>query len=101
MRYEEPILLTSTESVDLLRELTRKGECVVVCYNAAEVWQDRVEAAAFYAEGVRECDGCEAERYMSVLMDLLGGRKVCHDGVTEMLTRTPEYRESMYRTRPI
>ena len=92
MRYEEPILLKSQESVDLLRELTRKGECVVLCYNVAEVWKDRTEAAAFYADGVRECEGCEAERYMNVLMDLLDGRRICHDGVTRMLTRAPEYR---------
>ena len=92
MRFEEPILLKSQESVDLLRELARKGECVVLCYNTAEVWQDRMAAAAFYAEGVRECDGCEAERYMNVLMDLMDGRKVCHDVMTQMLTCTPEYR---------
>ena len=90
MRYEEPILLS--ESTDLLRELARNGECVVVCYNQAEIWKDRTAAAAFYAEGVRECEGCEAERYMNVLMDLIAGYTVCHDGVTEMLTRTPEYR---------
>lgn len=85
---EEPVILTD----EVYRKLESLGECVVLCYNTAEVWKDRVEAAAFYAEGVRECEGCEAERYMSVLMDLLDGRCICHDGVTEMLVRPVEYR---------
>lgn len=79
-------------TVGMLRELAAQGECVVLCYNTAEVWQDRTMAAAFYAEGVRECDGCEAERYMNVLMDLLEGKAVCHDGVTQYLTSPTEYR---------
>ena len=85
---EEPVILTD----EVIARLKKLGECVVLCYNTAEVWEDRTEAAAFYAEGVRECEGCEAERYMNVLMDLLEGRRICHDGVTRMLTRAPEYR---------
>lgn len=85
---EEPVELTPA----VLKPLVEQGECVVVCYNQAEVWQDRTMAAAFYAQGVRECDGCEADRYMNVVMDILDGRAVCHDGVTRFLTRPTEYR---------
>lgn len=77
---------------EMLGKLASQGECVVLCYNQAEVWQDRTMAAAFYAEGVRECEGCEAERYMNVVMDLVAGKAVCHDGVTQFLTRPTEYR---------
>ena len=90
MAYEllkEPIAPT----VEMLRKLANEG-IVVLCYNTAEVWQDRIAAAAFYAEGVRECDGCEAERYMNVLMDLVDGKRICHDGVTKILTHPVEYR---------
>ena len=79
-------------TVGMLRELAAQGECVVVCYNRAEVWQSRERAFGFYMEGVRECDGCEAERYMNVVMDLAAGKAVCHDGVTKYLTRPTEYR---------
>ena len=79
-------------TVGMLRELASQGECVVVCYNQAEVWQSRNRALEFYLEGVRECDGCEAERYTSVAMDLMAGKAVCHDGVTKYLTRPTEYR---------
>lgn len=79
-------------TIEMLRELASQGECVVLCYNQAEVWQERTLAAAFYAEGVRECDGCEAERYMNVVMDLVAGKAVCHDGVTKYITGPTEYR---------
>ena len=87
-RFDEPIVPT----IGVLRKLASQGECVVLCYNQAEVWQDRTMAAAFYAEGVRECDGCEAERYMNIVMDLIAGKAVCHDGVTQLLTRPTVYR---------
>lgn len=87
-RLKEPV----TPTDGMLRELAAQGECVVICYNQAEVWQSRSLAAAFYAEGVRECDGSEAERYMNVLMDLMDGKAVCHDGVTQRLTMQTEYR---------
>ena len=93
MTYKDMLLPEAVEITDeMLLRLASQGECVVLCYNQAEVWQDRTLAAEFYAEGVRECDGCEAERYMNVLMDLLSGAVVCRDGVTECLTRKTEYR---------
>lgn len=85
---EEPVILTD----EVYERLAKLGECVVLCYNTAEVWENRVDAAAFYAEGVRECEGCEAERYMNVLLDLLDRKRICHDGVTEMLMHPIEYR---------
>ena len=85
---KEPVVPTA----GMLEELASQGECVVLCYNQAEVWQDRTSAAAFYAQGVRECGGAEADRYMSIVMDLVSGKTVCHDGVTQILARPTRYR---------
>ena len=76
----------------LENELLRQGALVVFCYNRATVWQDRSLAAEFYREAVLMCDGCEKERYMNVLMDIMDGNCICHDGVTAFLTREVEYR---------
>ena len=85
---EKPIVPT----VGMLRELSAQGECVVLCYNQAEVWGKRKDAIEFYREAVYACDGCEKERYLNVLVDLLSGFTVCDDGVTQMLTRETDYR---------
>ena len=87
-KLKEPIVPTR----GMLERLAELGECVVVCYNQATVWGDRKEAAAFYAAGVRECDGAEAQRYMNVLMDLVDGKAVCHDGATYTLTQVSKRR---------
>lgn len=75
-----------------LRRLSRKGECVVVCYNQAEVWRSRQSAIDFYMQGARECDGSEAERYMAVAVELMAGCPVCTDGVTRFITQETVYR---------
>ena len=76
----------------MLRKLAAQGECVVICYNRAEVWQSRSRALEFYMEGVCACEGCEAERYLNVVMDLAAGEAVCRDGVSDLLIRPTEYR---------
>ena len=79
-------------SKEALQNLVSQGECVVICYNQAEVWQSREMAAAFYLEAMCACEGCERERYTEVLLDLMAGKAVAHDGVTKFLTRKTEYR---------
>ena len=79
-------------SIEALRNLVSDGGCVVVCYNQAEVWKSRTEAAAFYLEGMCACEGAEKERYTDVLIDLMAGKAVAHDGVTRFLTRETIYR---------
>ena len=85
---DEPIEYTNA----YVNPLTRQGAVVTVCYNQATVWKSRKAAAAFYREGVMACDGCERERYMNVLLDILDGNAVCDDGVTSLITREVEYR---------
>lgn len=75
-----------------IEELLSQGECVVICYNQAEVWQSRERASEFYLEAMCACEGCERERYMDVLLDLMAGRRLCHDGVTQFITRETSYR---------
>ena len=50
----------------------------ITCYNKTET-MIREEAIEFYREGVMCCDGCEKERYMNILLQLLDGEKVCSD----------------------
>lgn len=79
-------------TIGVLKPLVGQGECVTVCYNQATVWQSRSLAIDFYHEASVACDGCERERYVNVLMDLIGGKAVCYDGVTKYLTMAAEYR---------
>ena len=78
--------------MDEIEQLASLGECVTVCYNQATVWQSRELAAEFYLEAMLACEGCERDRYTDVLLDLMAGKSVCHDGVTAMLTWEAEYR---------
>lgn len=79
-------------SIEALKNLVSQGECVVVCYNQAEVWQSRSMAASFYLEAMCACEGPERERYTEVLLDLMAGKAVCHDGVTRVLAWETAYR---------
>lgn len=89
----EHLLETAIDvSMDNLLPLVDQGECVTVCYNQATVWQDRSMAAQFYLEAMCACEGCERERYTDVLLGIMAGNAVCHDGVTTMLTWETEYR---------
>ena len=56
---------------------------MIVCYNGIEFWESRERALAFYKEGARYCEGCEAERYMNVVMDLIEGYDICTDGESD------------------
>ena len=79
-------------SMDDMRKLATEGECVVICYNQAEVWSRREDAQAFYLEAMCACEGAERDRYTDVLLDLMAGMDVCHDRVTKFLTWETEYR---------
>ena len=79
-------------SIEALRNLVSEGGCIVVCYNQAEVWKSRTEAAAFYLEAMCACEGAERERYTDVLLDLMAGKAVAHDRVTRFLTQETVYR---------
>lgn len=90
----ETKLLENAIDLDMeeMESLVRLGECVTVCYNQATVWQSRGMAAEFYLEAMTMCEGAERDRYTEVLLDIMAGMPVCHDGVTRMITWETEYR---------
>lgn len=77
---------------EAVEPLVKLGEAVTVCYNQATVWQSRSMASEFYLEAMCACEGAERERYTNVLLDLMAGLAVCHDGATKHLTWEPDYR---------
>jgi len=79
-------------SMENMLELAGQGECVTVCYNQATVWQSRSMAAEFYLDAMTGSSGCERDRYTDVLLEIMAGNPVCHDGVTTTLTWETEYR---------
>ena len=79
-------------SMDNLLPIVGQGECVTVCYNQATVWQSRSMAAQFYLEAMCCSEGCERDRYTDVLLEIMAGNAICHDGVTKMLMWETEYR---------
>ena len=52
----------------------------VICYGKKKVWNSRVEAIAFYLEGMSSCMGAERDRYANIYLDLICGKSVCTDG---------------------
>ena len=58
----------------------RKLEGVTIeCYGETKRWDDRIDALHFYKQGVAASEGCERERYMRIVLQLVEGRKVCTD----------------------
>lgn len=75
-----------------LKSFKTQGECVTFCYNQAEVWANRSDAFEFFREAAWASEGCERERYMNILLDLMGGKHLCFDGSTTYLMHETEYR---------
>lgn len=58
----------------------RKLEKVTItCYGETKIWEDRIDALCFYKRGADVSEGCERERYMRIVLQLMEGRKVCTD----------------------
>lgn len=54
-------------------------EVTITCYGETKIWDDRIDALHFYKQGVAASEGCERERYMRIVLQLMEGRKVCTD----------------------
>ena len=65
---------------------TQKTLIVVVCYNQIEKWEKRRNALAFYADAMRNTEGSESQRYMHIYFDLVDGKDVCTDGISDYRT---------------
>ena len=59
----------------------RAHEVTVRCGLNEEYWTTRQEAVDFYLEGALCCGGSEAERYMTIVQQLMAGRKLASDGL--------------------
>lgn len=58
----------------------RKLEKVTItCYGETKIWEDRSDALRFYKQGAESSDGCERQRYMNIVLQLMEGRKICTD----------------------
>ena len=54
-------------------------EVTITCYGETKTWEDRSDALHFYKRGADASEGCERERYMRIIPQLMEGRKVCTD----------------------
>ena len=77
-------------------EIVPAGGCVCICYNNAEIWDSREEAARSFMEGMYYSEGAESERYENVLFDILAGKPVCHDGVSEQVFSVSHGQREMF-----
>lgn len=59
------------------------GGCVCVCYDTAEIYSSRKAAAASFMEAMYNSEGAENERYQNIFFDILEGKDICLDGVSE------------------
>ena len=64
----------------------QKEPIVVCCYNQIEKWENRKNALRFYADAMRNTEGSESQRYMHIYFDLVDGKDVCTDGVSDYRT---------------
>ena len=51
---------------------------IIICYGRKQQ-MNRADAIAEYTEGVMCCDGCEKDRYMSIVMGLREGHSEVDD----------------------
>lgn len=58
----------------------------IICYNQVEYWNSKALALAFYRDCEKNTEGCERERYMNIIDDILDGRSVCTDGCSDVKT---------------
>ena len=62
---------------------TKVSEQVTVCCdNLIERWESRKRAIEFYLNAMRCTEGCESERYMDIYLDLIDGKEVCTDSMS-------------------
>ena len=73
---------TQTYSRDEILALVPAGGCACICYNSAEIWDNREDAAISFMEGMYGTEGAESERYQNVFLDIMAGEIWCWDGVT-------------------
>lgn len=59
-----------------------------ICYGDRDRWNSRFVAMEFFRMGMIMCDGCEADRYMRIYLDLYAGKKVGSDGDPERKRKT-------------
>lgn len=55
------------------------NKVVTICYGEEKQWASRKEALNYFLEGIKSCEGSEKERYLSIYLELLAGKKICTD----------------------
>ena len=63
-----------------MKENLDNGPVTVFCCGEELTFEHRQDAVRKYYDKVVSCVGCESERYLNVLIDLLAGRLVATDG---------------------
>ena len=59
--------------------MKKKPVLITKTYGFERSWRSKAEAIAFFAEGVRECEGNERRRYERILERILNGETYCTD----------------------
>lgn len=64
------------------KELTKKSkeDITTICYGHIDKWQDRAEAVKYFYECALASEGAEKERYVNIMMELMGGSNFATDG---------------------
>lgn len=75
---------TTDNNKELVKQVSRELEMnnkivVCVCYGIATMFKTRTDAKRFFKQAIRDCEGCERERYMAVYDKLDEGWRVADD----------------------
>ena len=71
--------MSSRDAAKIETGLKGDGPVKVVCYDRVDRWKSRYLAYHFFKFGAICCDGCESERYWSIVTDLEFGREIASD----------------------
>lgn len=64
------------------KELTKKSkeDITTICYGHIDKWENRAEAVKYFYECALASEGAEKERYVNIMMALMGGSNFATDG---------------------
>lgn len=64
------------------KELTKKSkeDITTICYGHIDKWENRAEAVKYFYECALMSEGAEKERYVNIMMELMGGSNFATDG---------------------
>lgn len=80
LKSRKPNLIFVEKTIDIPDALLKKGakpkksgKVTTICYNKRDTWNSAKEAIAYFNDAANNSDGCERERYLTIVSKLVDG----------------------------